>query len=362
MSRRRTRPGSGTLRYEEHVMTLNLPLSLTVVLALACLPACGPADEASRRPAAPEIKVGLLLDDLHERWQRDRALFVEVAEDMKATTLVEAAEGDMERQLQQAERMLDDGAQVLVVVAHDTERAADIVKMAKERNVNVIAYDRLIRNADVDLYLGFDATRIGQMQAQHLVQRAPKGNYLLIGGSPTDINAKLLREGQMKVLEPHVKSGAIRIVGDGWAEGWRAEDAARLTREALKRSRNNLTAIVASNDVTAGGAIGVLEEQGLAGKVLVSGQDAELDAVRRIVDGTQTMTVYKSLRTLTRLAARSAVLMARGEPVDSSSVVDNGYKEVPALTFDPIAVDKGNIDGVLIADGFHTREEVYRGS
>jgi D-xylose transport system substrate-binding protein len=336
-------------------------LSLTLALALACLPACGP-DQETRRPAAPDIKVGLLLDDIHERWERDRALFVEVAEDMGATTLVEAAEGDPERQRQQAERMLDEGVQVLVIVANDTEGAAEIVKMAKTRDVRVISYDRLIRNADVDLFLGFDVVRIGQLQAQHMVQRAAKGNYLLIGGSPTDGNAKLLREGQMKVLQPLVKDGGIRIVGDGWAEGWRADEAARLTEEALKRTRNNVTAIIASNDVTAGGAIGVLEQRGLAGKVLVSGQDAELEAVRRIVAGTQTMTVYKSLRTLTRLAARSAVLMARGEPVDHSSLIDNGFKEVPALVFDPIAVDKGNIDGVLIADGFHTRDEVYGGT
>jgi D-xylose transport system substrate-binding protein len=342
-------------------MTLNPTTILTVALAVACLPACGPADETQRR-AEPTVKVGLLLDDLHERWQRDRELFVEVAEDMGAETLVEAAEGDPERQRQQAARLLDEGVQVLVIVANDTERAAEIVHKAKERNVRVISYDRLIRDADVDLFLGFDVTRVGQMQAQQLLQRARKGNYLLIGGSPTDGNAKLLREGQMKVLGPEVKGGAIRIVGDGWAEGWRADEAARLTEEALKRTRNNLTAIVASNDVTAGGAIEVLERNGLAGKVLVSGQDAELDAVRRIVAGTQTMTVYKSLRTLTRLAARSAVMMARGEPVDSSSVVDNGFKEVPALVFDPIAVDKGNIDGVLIADGFHTREDVYADS
>jgi D-xylose transport system substrate-binding protein len=163
----------------------------------------------------------------------------------------------------------------------------------------------------------------------------------------------------MKVLEPAIKSKAIRIIGDGWAENWQADAAAKLTEQALDKAKNVVAAIVASNDVTAGGAIGVLEKRGLAGKVLVSGQDAELDAARRIVAGTQAMTVYKSLRTLTRLAARNAVTLAKGEKIDSSSVVNNGKKDVAAMVFDPILVDKENLDGVVIADGFLKRDEVY---
>jgi D-xylose transport system substrate-binding protein len=301
----------------------------------------------------------LLLDDVHERWKRDRDLFVEVADSMGAQTLVEVAEGDQDRQNQQADKLLGAGVTALVIVAHDTDGAKAIVEKAKARNVRVISYDRLIRNADVDLYMGFDSTRIGEMQAQYLLNRAPKGNYLLIGGSPSDGNAKLLREGQMKVLEPAVKQRTIRIAGDGWAENWTAESAARITEQALDKTKNNLAAIVASNDVTAAGAISALEKRGLGGKVLVSGQDAELDAARRIVAGTQSMTVYKSLRTLTRLGARSAVLMATGRKVDSGGVVNNGLKDVPSMTFDPIVIDKENLDGILIADGFFKRDQVY---
>jgi len=316
--------------------------------------------ETAAKPAkAATLKVGLLLDDLHERWQRDRDLFVEIADDMGAETLVAVANSDQARQNEQAEKMIADGAAALVIVPHDSEAAKAIVEKARAKNVRVISYDRLIRDADVDLFIGFDARKIGEMQAQYLLNRAPKGNYLLIGGSPTDNNAKLLREGQMKVLEPAVKSKAIRIVGDGWAEDWTAENAARLTEQALDKTKNNLVAIVASNDVTAGGAIGVLEKRGLAGKVLVSGQDAELDAARRIVGGTQAMTIYKSLRTLTRLGARSAVMLAKGEKIDSSGSVNNGFKDVPSMMFDPITIDKENIEGILIADGFLKRDQVY---
>lgn len=338
--------------------------SLVVLLGCSLLvTACGggsspqPASSAAKR--APTIKVGLLLDSLHERWQRDRDMIQEVIKDMNAELVVAVADGDQARQNQQAEQMLADGVKALIVVAHDTANAAPLVASAHAKQVPVVSYDRLIQNADVNLYIGFDIDKIGRLQAQHMVARAPKGNYLLIGGAKTDVNAGLLRKGQLAVLEPEVKKGAIRIVGDGWATDWKASEAMALTEQALDKTKNTLAAIVASNDVTAGGAIEALAKRNLAGKVFVSGQDAELAAAQRIVAGTQTMTVYKSLRTLTRLAARSATLLAKGEKVDTSAVVNNGKIDVPAMIFDPIAVDKDNIDGILIADGFLKRADVY---
>jgi D-xylose transport system substrate-binding protein len=336
------------------------------VVLLGCslfVTACGggssnqPASAAAKKTAT--IKVGLLLDQLHERWERDRDMIREVVTDMNAELLVATADGDQAKQIQQAEQMLADGVKALIVVAHDTANAAPLVEAARAKQVPVVSYDRLIQNADVTLYIGFDIDKIGRMQAHYLVTRAPKGNYLLIGGAPTDVNAGLLRKGQMAVLEPEVKKGAIKIVGDGWATDWKASEAQKLTEQALDKTKNKLTAIVASNDVTAGGAIEALAARELAGKVLVSGQDAELDAAKRLVAGTQSMTVYKSLRTLTRLAARSAILLAKGEKVDTSAVVNNGKIDVPSMLFDPIAVDKENLDGILIADGFLKRPDVY---
>lgn len=323
---------------------------------------CGGGGKATTaeatKPRVEPLKIGLLLDNLHERWQRDRDLIKEVVEDMGGQLLVEVAEGDQAKQDQQADKLLAAGVKSIILVAHDTNHAASLVEKAKAKNVVVIGYDRLVRDADLDLFLGFDTVKVGELQARFLLDRAPRGNYVLVGGSETDGNAKDLRKGQMNVLGPAVKAGAIKIVGEGWAENWRADAAAKIVEKALAKSKQ-LAAVVASNDVTAGGAIGVLEQQGLASKVLVSGQDAELDAAKRIVAGTQTMTVYKSLRTITRLAARSAMLMARGEKVDTSATVANGKKDVPAMLFDPIAVDKDNIDGILIGDGFLKRSDVY---
>jgi len=339
-------------------------LALVSLVAALALWGCGggsgtPAKTPGRKGAEPPVKIGLLLDNLHERWARDRDMIQEVVTDMGGELLVATADSDQTRQAQQAEKMLEDGAKALIIVAHDTENAAPIVDKANAKNVPVIAYDRLIRNADLALYVGFDISRVGALQASHVLAAAPKGNYILIGGSPTDGNAKVLREAQMKVLAPAVKKGAIRIVGDGWAADWSADAAASLTEQGLAKAKGQVAGIVASNDVTAGGAIRVLEAKGLAGKVAVSGQDAELEAARRIVAGTQTMTVYKSLRTMTRLAARSAVLLAKGEKLDVIPTVNNGKRDVPVMMFDPIAVDAENLDGLLIGDGFLKRADVY---
>ncbi|HEX2339250.1 MAG TPA: substrate-binding domain-containing protein [Vicinamibacterales bacterium] len=332
---------------------------LFVCFSLACGGGSSSPRPAQQGPPA-RVKIGLLMDDVaQERWQRDRDIFIARAKELRAETVVRAADNDQAKQLQQAEELLKEGVKVLVVVPHDAEKAAAIVEIAKKQNVPVISYDRLIRNADVDLYVSFDNVKVGEMQARYLLDRAPRGNYLLIGGAPTDNNAKLLREGQMKVLEPAIKRGDVKIVGDYWADNWEAAPAEQHTEATLKKVRNNLAAVVASNDVTAGGVVRALQKHNLAGKVLVSGQDAELPAVQRLVAGTQAMTVYKRITPLARTAARSAVDLADGDKVDGTSTVNNGRKDVPALLLDGMPVDKENVEQTVVADGFHKKEEVF---
>ena len=335
--------------------------AFVIIMVLVTGGACGPAGNRVSQPQEVKPKIGLLMDSVKEgeRWTRDRDLFVERARQMGAEVLVESAELDDARQLQQAESLLARDVKVLVVVPHNAEAAAKIVEAAKKRSVPVISYDRLILKADVDLYLSYDSKMIGQQQAQYLRNRAPEGNYILLGGAPTDHNAKLIREGQMAALEDAVKRGDIKIVADPWTPDWKADAAMELTEAALKKAGNNVAAVVASNDITAGGAIKALEKFGLAGKVLVSGQDANLDAVRRVIAGRQAMTVYKPLRPLARGAASAAVQMARGEKVEGTSTINNGLKDVQSLLMQPIAVHKELVDRIIINDKFHTREQVY---
>ncbi|MEO7275231.1 MAG: substrate-binding domain-containing protein [Vicinamibacterales bacterium] len=336
---------------------INYRVACAIVLLSTLPAACGPSRPLPKED--PKPKIGLLMDTMakEERWERDRDMFVERAKQLGADVMVESAEHDDAKQLQQAEAMLAAGAQVLVVVPHSSEAAAQIVDAAKKRSVPVISYDRLILNADVDMYVSYDNRDVGQQQAQFLRNRAPKGNYILLGGAPTDNNAKLIREGQLAALEDAIKSGDIKIVADPWTPDWQADAAMKLTDAALTKARNQVVAVVASNDVTAGGAIKALEQHGLAGKVLVSGQDANLDAVRRVASGTQIMTVYKPLRVLARAAAATAVQMAKGVKVEGTSTVDNGLKQVQAILFSPTTIHKDLIP-ILFSDNFLTPAQV----
>lgn len=163
----------------------------------------------------------------------------------------------------------------------------------------------------------------------------------------------------MKVLDPLIASGKIKVVGDQWVDSWLAEKALQIMENALTANKNNVDAVVASNDATAGGAIQALSAQGLSGKVAISGQDADLAAIKRIVNGSQTMTVYKPITKLADKAAEIAVELSKNEKVEANAELNNDLKNVPAYLLDPIAVDKRNINETVIKDGFHTKESIY---
>jgi len=338
-----------------------LPILLaTSLLAAGCV--CGPGVNC-QQGAAPgkRVRIGFSMDTLkEERWQRDRDLFVARAKELGADVEVQAANGDDRTQTQQAENLLTQGVDVLVVVPHNSEVAASIAESAKRQCVPVLSYDRLIRNSDVDLYISFDNVKVGELQAKYLLDRAPRGNYVLIGGAPTDNNAKLFRQGQMNVLQPAVDRGDVHIVADQWAKDWQPSEALKHTENALTQASNNVAAVVASNDGTAGGAVQALAAQGLAGRVLVSGQDAELAGVQRVVEGTQSMTIYKPIKPLASQAAEAAIALARGEQPKANGSVDNGTKNVPSILLEPVVVDKSNVVDTVIKDGYHKLEEVYR--
>jgi D-xylose transport system substrate-binding protein len=336
------------------------PISIALSLFALCLTTIS-CKRAQHKPGEGPVRIGVSFDSLQlERWQHDRDQFVKRAKELGAEVFIQSADGNDAAQVRQAENLLTQGVDVLVIVPHNGEIAASIVESAKRENVPVLAYDRLVRSSDVDFYISFDNVKVGELQAKYLLDRAPKGNYVLIGGSPTDNNARMFREGQMNILKPAVEHGNIAVVADQWAKDWLPSEALRHTENALTQSQNNVAAVVASNDSTAGGAIQALEEQGLAGKVLVSGQDADVAGCQRVIAGTQAMTVYKPIAPLASQAADLAVAMAKREPVPANGKVNNGFKDVPALLLQPIVVDKANIDSTVIRDGFVKLEDVYR--
>jgi len=343
-------------------------LSIGSALAIA-LAGCG-KEEVSTSKAAPStpdasaptaadkaIKIGMSFDSLLvERWQKDRDILIAEARKLGAECVFLSADGDAKKQNEQCDVLLGQGIDVLVIVPKSATAAARAVQQAKKQGVPVLAYDRLILGADVDIYLSFDNERVGQMQGDYLVSKQPTGKYFLLGGSPDDNNAKLFRAGQMKAIQPLVEKGDIKIVGDNWADGWSPKKAREITENLLVTVGKEIDVIVASNDGTAGGVIQALKAQGLAGKVLVSGQDADLQACKRILAGTQSMTVYKPLKKLATRGAELAIQLAKGKKVETSKTLNNGLVDVPCVLLDPISLDKANLVETLVADGYYAAE------
>ncbi len=301
--------------------------------------------------------IGLSLDTLkEERWQRDRDTFIAAAKALGATVIVQSANSDDTRQVRDVESLISRNVDVLVIVPHNGAAMTRAVRSANEARIPVIAYDRLILNAPIDYYLTFDNVKVGEAQATYIVPRLPidrTARIVRIYGAPTDNNAKLFKQGQDNILLPLIKAGKIEVVHEDWALDWKPENAKRIMNAAITKAGRNIDAVVVSNDGTAGGAIQALLEEGLAGKVLVTGQDADLAACQRILRGTQSMTVYKPLKNLATLAAQIAVDVAKGNKPVTTATLNNGSRDVPSVFQTVISVDKDNLASTVIADGFH---------
>jgi D-xylose transport system substrate-binding protein len=329
---------------------------LTRLCALFVVALTGPLVLAQQ---TNKLKIGFSIEAMKgERWQTDMDSFEARAKKLGARVISGDAGGDDDRQFQQVQDMIKAGIKVLVLLPHDTTKASRIVNAAKSANVKVISYDRLVLNSDVDLYVSFDRLEIGWLQAQYLAKHAPRGNYVLIAGSPNDEGAKTLHDAQMKVLQPYIDRGDIKVIADAYTKDWLPSEAYLSMLRAIDSSQGNIAAVLASNDGLAGGAIQALREHHLDGKVLVSGQDADLAAVICIAQGAQSMTVYKPVGNEAVVAAEEAVRLANGEKTRANRTVSNGKKDVPAILLKPIVVTRDNIKTTVVQDGFQTLKSI----
>jgi len=291
-----------------------------------------------------KVYVGFILDTLRDaRWYGDKDAFENEVIDQGGNVKTLAANGLADVQIQQAELLIAEGVDVLVVVPYDGDAAAPIVELAHEAGIEVISYDRLIRNAAVDYYVSFDNVQVGELQATEILNHVPSGNYAYIGGAESDNNAVLLREGAMNVLQPHIDSGDINIIFDEYTENWEPSIAADNIKKLLESHDGPIDAIIAANDGTAGGAIEALESAQLAGEVSVSGQDADKEALERIKAGTQTMTVEKPMEVIAAQAAEMAIKLASGESISTDTTVNNGQEDIPTILLEPKVLTKDNI-------------------
>jgi D-xylose transport system substrate-binding protein len=294
-----------------------------------------------------------------ERWFKDRDAFVKKAQELGAVVNVTLSDYDVAKQISQIENLISQGVSVIVIVPADSDKLVAVIDKAQKAGIKVIAYDRLINNSNIDLYISFDNVKVGELEAQSILSVVDKGDFAYIGGSPSDNNSSLLKEGSMNILGPKIKSGDIKLVVDTLTPDWKPAEAYKTIKDYLA-SGKSLNAVVAANDGTASGVIQALKEKSLSGSVPVSGQDAELSAVQRIVAGTQTSTVYKPINSLASAAAEIAVAMSKGQAIEVNTSINNGKMLVPSYLLSPILVTKGNIMDTIIKDGFQTYKDVYQ--
>jgi D-xylose transport system substrate-binding protein len=283
----------------------------------------------------------------------------QVSREIGIDLLTAVADLDAARQENQCDSLIQLGIKVLIIAPQDAKAAAKIVEKAHYAGVKVIAYDRMIMGANVDLYVSFDNERVGELQGMYLTKLAPKGTYVVLAGSPNDNNAALVRRGAIKYIQPLIDKKLITVAADEWLKNWSPDEGLKVMVAALAANKNKIDAVLAPNDVIAGACIEALAAQQLAGKVPVTGQDGELEAAKRILQGTQSMTVYKNTRKLGAVAVQAALAMAIGQPLTMiNGKINNGKKDIPAILCDPVLVDKSNLDSVLILSDYLKKEDV----
>lgn len=315
------------------------------------------------------IKIGLSISDFEtERWSTEEKILKEIAATKGAVIISQVANHDAKLQNDQIENMILQGVDVIIIIAEDGAAAASAVNEAARDGIPCIAYDRLVKSDKLAAYISFDNVEVGRTQARGVLAKVDSGNFVMLGGSPTDNNATLFRKGQMEVIQPLVDKGQIKIVADQWIENWAPANATRTMENILTAQANNVDAVIASNDGTALGALQAMKAQGLAGKVPISGQDATAAGCKSIVEDELTMTVYKDVRLLSPIAIDMAVALAKGETVDglkdfslAELTVDAKMKgNVPCMFLPVVNVNKSNVYDVVIKSGFQKYDEVYK--
>jgi D-xylose transport system substrate-binding protein len=306
------------------------------------------------------LKIGFSVGDFSsDRWSQEPQIFQDEATALGAEVLFEYAYGDAIQQAEQVKKLIASGIQVLIIYPADTENWAAIVDEAHKAGITVIAYERMLKNADVDYYFSFFSENVGMQQAQYALNLRPKGNYILLGGPTSDFNSLLFMKGQKEALKPYVEKGDIKIVLEKHLTTWNSIDAYNEILAFLDNYRVRIDAILAANDELAAGSIMALEMSQDSINMVITGQDASVGGCQNIIDGKQSMTVYKPIRNLAKEAARTAVKLAKGEKIsNANNVMSNGTRDIPAVLLKTVVVDKNNIKETVIADGFLKAEQL----
>ncbi len=331
----------------------------TLLFFLAALSACS---GGGGEPKEKKLKIGFAMDTLkEERWQRDHDAFKAACARMNVDCVITIADNKADKQANDVDNLLTQKVDALVIAPHDATQAASMVDKAKAQGVPVISYDRLINSDKIDAYISHQVPVIGKKIAEYALQKVPSGNYVMVYGASTDNNAVIMKKEQLAVLQAAIDKKDIKIVADNFITDWRPDEALKMAENALTQNNDDIKAFVVSNDGMAGGVVSALEKKGLAGKILVTGQDAQLDALQRIAEGKQSMTVYKPIAPLANAALEAAIKLAKKEKLDTKPFMNDALKkEVQAILLEVTTVDKANLMDTVIKDGWAKYEDVFK--
>ncbi len=344
--------------------------ALALIGALSACSPNGAGTTTNTAKASDSPVIALLLPDTTSsaRWEtQDKPLFIAAVKklDPDATVIATNAGSSAATQQQQAEAALAKGADALVITPTTGDGAVAIAQKAKAQHVPVIAYDTLLQNAPIDGYVSFDAETVGKLQAQYLATSlAPGSSVALLNGAQTNASGIAFKKGAHAVLDPLFASKKLKLVYEADTAEWLPSNAQKETEEALTNTGNKIDGILAANDGLAQGAIAALQPRGLAGKVLITGQDATLTGVQNIVLGDQSETVFKDINAEATAAAQAALSLARGKTAipGETGTVDNGSGSVPSILLTPVSVTKSNIASTVIAGGLLTKAQICTGA
>ncbi len=286
-----------------------------------------------------------------ERWKTDEAAIKKVLDRAGAGYLSADAQSSPSKQLTDVESLIAQGATALIILAQDSAAIGPAIAKARAEGIPVVGYDRLIEDKSA-YYITFDNVEVGRMQARAILKAQPKGNYVFIKGSAADPNADFLHGGQLEVLKEAMDAGRIKNVGEAYTDSWSPANAQRNMEQILTKNDNNVDAVVASNDGTAGGVVAALAAQGMV--VPVSGQDGDHAALNRVANGLQTVSVWKDARALGARAAEVAVQLSNGTSmanIPGTVKFSGGPKGVTmnATFLSPVPITKDNLDVVIKA-------------
>jgi D-xylose transport system substrate-binding protein len=325
-------------------------------------PTCGAASVSTDTTDTGETyKVGVLWDFLQvERRVKARDYLQAEADRLGFEIVFQNANGDEKLQLQQAENLITQGVDLIVILPQNADAACPVIEQAHQANIKVVAFDRLISNCDLDYYIGFNNDVIGDMMAEYVFAVKPDGNWAMVNGAPTDPNVKQYRDGWLRVIQPALDSGAINMVSDTYTENWDPANAMKAAENFLTANNDDIDVVLAMNDGTGGGVVQALKARNLNGKVLVTGQDGELAAIQRIAEGDQAMTVWKPDDKMATVLAESILKILKGQDLPDITMTDNKFKDVPSVLLVPVAVDKDNICETVIASDYLKLEDIYQ--